>query len=74
MVVNAVKQVMRQVQQWPIKQQIELAQEIDRLTSRERWRHVEDGVSQRAGEQRMGDDEIDAIVGQVRRDKPLHRR
>ena len=71
---DALVRTIDQVRKLPIEEQIEVARAIGRLTWRERWQAIEDKVSARAAKDPITDAEIDEIVREVRREKPLHRR
>ncbi len=71
---DSLTRIVDQVRELPIEEQIEVARAIDRLTWRERWQAIEDKVSARAARDPITDAEIDEVVREVRREKPLHRR
>ena len=71
---DALVRTIDQVRKLPIEEQIEVARAIGRLTWRERWQAIEDKVSARAAKDPITDAEIDEVVREVRREKPLHRR
>jgi len=71
---TVVQEIVDKVRQLPLEQRIAVARAVDRLTWRERWQAIEDRVSQRAELNPITDDEIDEIVRDVRRQKPLHQR
>jgi len=71
---DPLERIMDQVRELPVADQIEVARAIDRLTWRERWQAIQDDVSRRVERDPITDDEIDEIVRDVRREKPLHLR
>lgn len=68
------EEILRQVSHWPRDQRLALVQSLNRLTiaeradaiSRQAQRHGQDGP--------LTDSEIDAAVGEVRKERPLHQR
>jgi len=67
--------IVDQVKALPIEEQLRVAEAIDRLTWTQRWREICERISRNvesAGE--VSDDQIDAEVREVRRERPLSER
>jgi hypothetical protein len=64
--------IVDQVKALPIEEQIRVAKAIDRLTWAHRWREICERIEANAASAApLTDDEIDAEVREVRREKPL---
>ena len=67
--------IVEQVKALPIEEQLRVAEAIDRLTWAQRWRDICEKIARNVatvGE--IVDDQIDAEVREVRREKPLSER
>ena len=74
MPVKTVAEELERIRRWPIEWQVELAEQLNSMTWREQWEAVCERIHMRAQAEPITDDEIDAVVREVRRDKPLHQR
>ena len=74
MLAESVKEELDRIRTWPIERQVELAEQLNSMTWREQWETLCERVHRRAQADPISDDEIDAVVREVRRDKPLHQR
>jgi Mg/Co/Ni transporter MgtE len=70
----SVEVVLADVQSWPREQRLELVRSLNRATACERMDEVAQRVRKRALAHPLTDDEIDAAVREVRRERPLHLR
>jgi hypothetical protein len=74
MATQSVLEELARIRQWPIEWQVELAEGLNSLTWREQWDALCDRICGRAQGAPVSDEEIDAVVRQVRREKPLQER
>jgi hypothetical protein len=68
---SAVEAIIQQVKFLPLEEPVQVAERIDRLTWAERWRRVCQRIEKSGG---PSEAEIDELVRQVRREKPLSER
>ncbi len=68
---STVDAIVQQVKSLPLEEQVQVAERIDRLTWAERWRRVCQRIEK---DGRPSEAEIDELVQQVRREKPLSER
>lgn len=70
-----VNNIIEQIKALPLPQQIEVAEVVDRLTWAQRWRSICERVELRLQDRSSTpDEEIDKLVGMVRRERPLSER
>ena len=67
--------IVNQVKALPIEEQLRVAEAIDRLTWAQRWREICERIGAKVTEVGpIDDDQIDAEVRAVRRERPLSER
>jgi hypothetical protein len=72
---DVVQSILAQIRSLPTDQRVALADEVDRLAWRDRVQAVLDRIAVNvAREGPISDDEIDAIVNEVRSEKSLYER
>jgi hypothetical protein len=71
---TAVVQEFDRIRQWPFEWQVQLAEELNALTWHRQWDALCARVHARALSAPVSDEEIDEIVRDVRREKPLRQR
>lgn len=70
----AVTEELERVRAWPIEWQLELAEELNALTWRSQWDALCRRIHERARRDPISDSEVDEVVRDVRRERPLHRK
>jgi len=71
---ESVKSILDMIRTLPPEDRVELADEVDRLTLRDRMAAVADQIHSRSKSDPISDDEIDRIVDEVRAEKSLYER
>ena len=71
---RAVVEELQRIREWPVEWQIELAEQLSSLTWRDQWDALCERIHKRAAANPISDQEIDAIVQEIRGQKPLHTR
>ena len=71
---KAVAEELGRIRRWPVEWQVELAEQLNSMTWREQWEALCERIHRRAQADPISDEEIDGMVREVRRDRPLHQR
>lgn len=72
---DQLQSILEQIQELAPEDRVALADEVDRLTWRDRVRALMARITQREGQtDEIGDEEIDRTVDEVRSEKPLYER
>ena len=72
---DPVQSILEQIRLLPREQRVVLADEVDRLTWRDRVEELVSGIEpDGSGATRLSDDEMDALVREVRSETPLYER
>ena len=71
----SVQYIIEQIRSLPLPQQVEVAEAVDRLTWTQRWRQICQRIEARArSSPTASEEQIEAAVREVRREKPLSER
>ncbi len=71
---SEVAQIVEQVSRWSREQRLELFRSLDRLAALDCLEEIADKVHRRALADPLTDEDIDRVVREARRERPLHQR